>query len=107
MGVAARLIEDEPWWLDASCADADTALFFPDTPSHLPEAVAAICEMCPVRGECLEHALHFETYGIWAGTTEVQRRRTRRALGIRVYEPPPRLVGGSSESDDGGRDDGA
>lgn len=44
----------------------------------------AICAACPVRDECLEHALRVnEKHGIWGGTTEKERRRLRR-LRLRV-----------------------
>jgi WhiB family transcriptional regulator, redox-sensing transcriptional regulator len=40
-----------------------------------------LCHTCPVRTECLAHALdHHIEFGIWGGTTERQRRillRTR------------------------------
>src|SRR5262249_37834999 len=38
----------------------------------------AICAGCVVREPCLEHALHAcEKFGVWGGTSEKQRRRTR------------------------------
>jgi WhiB family redox-sensing transcriptional regulator len=43
---------------------------------QLREARAkAICRECPVRRECLEHALSVgETHGIWGGLNEAERR---------------------------------
>jgi WhiB family redox-sensing transcriptional regulator len=42
----------------------------------------AICAECPVRASCLQLALAAPKimYGIWAGTTEVDRRPMRAAL---------------------------
>jgi WhiB family redox-sensing transcriptional regulator len=67
-----------------SCRGEDPELFFP-TPTkggkgsvlakreRLAKA-KAICGRCPVRQECLEHALELpEEYGIWAGLTEEER----------------------------------
>lgn len=41
--------------------------------------LAATCDACPVRQECLDHALANRTLtGVWAGTTSVDRRRIRQ-----------------------------
>jgi Transcription factor WhiB len=45
------------------------------------EAAKAVCERCPVRGECLQWALDAGAdadYGIWGGLDEAERRRLRR-----------------------------
>jgi len=35
----------------------------------------AICDLCAVRGQCLEFALQRgEAHGIWGGTSESERR---------------------------------
>jgi WhiB family redox-sensing transcriptional regulator len=44
----------------------------------------AICKDCPVKLECLQHALDNDEAGIWGGTTEKERRsllRRRRRNG--------------------------
>lgn len=39
----------------------------------------AICRTCPVRDDCLEHALdHHENDGVWGGLTDYERRQVRR-----------------------------
>jgi WhiB family transcriptional regulator, redox-sensing transcriptional regulator len=39
----------------------------------------AVCASCPVRIECLEHAVAAdERYGIWGGLTHDERRQLRR-----------------------------
>jgi hypothetical protein len=51
-------------------------------PVNKPRAVA-ICAQCPVRQQCLDHALQRrEPLGIWGGKTAGQRRAilARRAL---------------------------
>ena len=40
----------------------------------------ALCEVCPVRTECLDAGWR-EDHGLWSGTTPKQRRRARRARG--------------------------
>ena len=44
-----------------------------------PDAAAkALCAVCPVREECLEHALREnERYGVWGGLSEVDRAKLR------------------------------
>jgi hypothetical protein len=67
------------------CAEYDIdysdALFFREQSStgtgrrHMREAVRT-CLLCPVRPECLQRALAYEpeVVGIWAATTEPERR---------------------------------
>jgi WhiB family redox-sensing transcriptional regulator len=74
----------------AACLQADPDLFFPPE-SERGEArksrdlrALAVCAGCPVLEQCRVYALSArETYGIWGGTTEDERRtwhvRARRA----------------------------
>lgn len=61
-----------------ACAD-DPAAFLPrpDVP-----AARAVCGRCPVRAQCLSFALAHDVHGVWAATTEDDRRelRTRSRL---------------------------
>ncbi|MGW6456315.1 WhiB family transcriptional regulator [Streptomyces sp. NPDC055078] len=77
-------------WSDgAACAGLETAHFFPVGKGGVPASVLAddakeICVRCPVRAECLGHALTFrEDYGVWGGLDEDERadllRKARRA----------------------------
>ncbi|MFF4381651.1 WhiB family transcriptional regulator [Kitasatospora sp. NPDC001547] len=68
------------WQLRGSCREADSALFFhPAGESGAARAVReqeakAVCADCPVRRECLRHALRTrEPYGVWGGLTEEER----------------------------------
>lgn len=64
-------------WADqALCAQADPDTWFPDEQDRKTAAAAiAICARCPVRAECLAHALAIgERHGIWGGLTARQRR---------------------------------
>lgn len=79
------------WQLDAACRGMDSGVFFhPDRERgearETREAAAkAVCAACPVRTQCLEHALAVrEPYGVWGGLSEHERaeliaaRRSRR-----------------------------
>ncbi|MEU2111857.1 WhiB family transcriptional regulator [Streptomyces sp. NPDC019507] len=67
------------WHDDALCAQTDPDAFFPEVGTT--SAVAKrVCMGCPVRRECLEHAVtHGENVGVWGGTTPNQRKAIRRA----------------------------
>lgn len=67
------------WFDEALCRGAGHHLFFPDQGDmHGARDARAICARCPVRSECLAHAMTFEEhFGIWGGTNERDRRRLR------------------------------
>ena len=77
------------WSDDAACAGEDTATFFPVGKGGVPASVDAayaksFCIRCPVRSDCLAHALTCrEDYGVWGGLDEDERaellRQARRA----------------------------
>lgn len=80
------------WIKDAVCRGMDHSIFFPrqmywtDLEEHLVMA-RKICNGCPVFNECLEYALALpalQAQGIWAGTTERERRKLRRIRALRV-----------------------
>lgn len=70
-------------WMDrAVCREVGTVVFFPDAaePREIVADVAHaknICMGCPVIDECLEFGL-YENYGIWGGTTRMERRAIRK-----------------------------
>jgi WhiB family transcriptional regulator, redox-sensing transcriptional regulator len=62
----------------AACRTADAEVFFSQDETLQQEALQ-LCAACPVRRDCLEHALtNGEQYGIWGGTREGERRRLAR-----------------------------
>jgi WhiB family transcriptional regulator, redox-sensing transcriptional regulator len=65
------------WFDDAACRDVGTDVFFPTSEAHATEA-KAICAVCPVREECLEHALETRPDGVWGGLTATERHRLIR-----------------------------
>lgn len=51
---------------------------FGDTTDYYKEA-KSICDSCPIKEGCLAHALEEkERYGMWGGTTPIERRRVER-----------------------------
>lgn len=74
--------EELAWRVDAACRGPHADVFFP--PSHFErkdekaereERAKRICSQCPVRTECLDHAVaQREQHGIWGGLNEVERR---------------------------------
>ena len=69
------------WQQDAACHDLPLDLFFPSSGIESLRNINVIkpfCESCPVQKDCLEYALsHPDEKGIWAGTTENDRRKIR------------------------------
>jgi len=72
-------------WQDrAACRGMDVLFFDPDDePSperEIREAKAkVVCQLCPVRLQCLDYALRNSIrHGIWGGLNEQERARERR-----------------------------
>ena len=64
---------DPNWWF----GDSED----PDEKYNNAEAhrAAALCGTCPLRHQCLAHALaEGETHGVWGATTAAQRQQMRR-----------------------------
>lgn len=66
------------WRHDADCQHVDPELFFPDSGDY--RAAKAVCNGCPVRVECLQHALKHErdSMGVWGGLGPGERRLEAR-----------------------------
>jgi WhiB family redox-sensing transcriptional regulator len=76
------LADDQDWRAGALCASIDPDIFFAVGAREHREA-KSICKQCPVRTQCLVHALEAPIdHGIWGGMTERERRRFRRQAGI-------------------------
>lgn len=70
------------WMDDAACKNQPTHIFYPEPGSlNTPNTRLALslCQECPVRNTCLEHAIQAKEPGIWGGMTEQERRRNRRS----------------------------
>jgi len=71
----------DAWRLDASCRYTDPDLFFPTGRGvealATIEAAKTVCRSCPVRRPCLNFAVETGQSGVWGGTSEEERRRSR------------------------------
>lgn len=66
---------DTEWMARGNCAEESPARFFPSDGVGV-EAARRICATCPVKQECLEHALvNRIDHGVWGGASERERRR--------------------------------
>lgn len=70
------IIDDEGTeWIDDGTiygAYGDTSEFY--------DQARKVCEVCPIKKECLATALaNKERYGMWGGSTPIERRRVERA----------------------------
>ncbi|WP_438353699.1 WhiB family transcriptional regulator [Microbacterium sp. CJ88] len=70
--------DDTAWYVDASCAETDPELWFPE--QSIGAATArSICRGCAVIEECLDFALrHDIDHGVWGGLTARERRKLHR-----------------------------
>jgi len=66
------------WHADAACRGIDPDVFFPPKGINV-DAARRVCATCPVHDDCLDYAMSDASIkGVWAGTTERQRKRLRR-----------------------------
>lgn len=79
------------WQEEGACIDIETNTFFLEHNLRGKEKLkkekeaVSICNTCPVKMKCLEHALNTpEIYGVWGGMTEEERHALMRKRGIRV-----------------------
>ncbi|WP_406841924.1 WhiB family transcriptional regulator (plasmid) [Streptomyces sp. AHU1] len=76
-GVGVVGDDQEAWGARASCRTAAPEELFAEGAAQ--NRAKVICSRCPVRTECLAHALdHRIEYGIWGGMTERERRALLR-----------------------------
>ena len=68
------------WQEKGLCRDKDSEVFFlesnmrGDNKNHHISVAKSICKPCPVKNECLGHALAVpENYGVWGGLSEEER----------------------------------
>lgn len=69
-----------PWPQRAICPGEDPDIFFPVYGDPGTRA-RQVCARCPVRVDCLEHALAKGEWGIWGGLDQEQRRVLRGGTG--------------------------
>jgi WhiB family redox-sensing transcriptional regulator len=87
---------DTEWMARGNCAEEDPARFFPSDGVGV-EIARRICATCPVKDECLEHALANRIdHGVWGGASERERRRIlkrRRSAAPSTQETTPASPG--------------
>jgi len=75
---------DNGWMNSGSCRLVPPSTFFPSDGTGVIVA-QRICEDCPVKVQCLEHALvNRIDHGVWGGASERQRRRLLKSRSIDV-----------------------
>jgi hypothetical protein len=78
---------DYSWQTNAICKDVPTDLFYPGRGMLVSKIIKDKCAVCPVKDACLEHALKYEAYGYWGGTTEKDRVEIRTRRNITLIKP--------------------
>ena len=76
----------QPLWRErAACVGAPIEWFFPPKGHPVAKEAKTLCRICPVSSECLDAALAVgDQFGWWAGRSERERGRIRRARGMRA-----------------------
>ena len=82
-----------------ACADANVEDFYYDeeteeglgsrkikTKKDFTTAIV-LCSTCPFKYPCFDYALRHEEYGFWGGYTEEERKKMRKAMGIKLDNP--------------------
>ena len=89
--------EDDEWMAQGGCSNQDMLAAWGLGPDAWMEPAGAhggwfnpsareLCEACPVKAECLNHALeHGEDVGMWGGLTPNQRHRLLKRRAAEVF----------------------
>jgi hypothetical protein len=82
------------------CRSLDTEVFYPEDEDPAVKArktkaameeLKPLCSSCAFSSPCLEWALKNNEYGIWAGTTEADRKMIKRQRNFSVKRSETRL----------------
>lgn len=95
-GVLATM---QSWVPDAACANpsVDPRIFFPTVTTDGTgskkgaERMRRICNSCPVRIQCLAHAIAFEGHGSWGGHTREEIATMRKRMRVRLTDLGSRI----------------
>ena len=81
-------IAAQSWREQALCDGEETDLWFPPGTGDADPYAKALCEVCPVRRDCLEYALATRQSGFWAisedDRAKDRKRRQRRGAAERA-----------------------
>lgn len=85
----APTLDQWSWQEKGACKNLDTEIFFLDfnekgkSKRNKNRTAIEICKKCPVKMQCLEHAITTpENFGVWGGATPEQRAIIRRTRNI-------------------------
>jgi len=83
--------DDMPWRRQAACIATGPATFYPDGGSTVDDITRAkaICASCPVRDDCLQHALD-QLEMTWEERRSLRRKRRREERA--AAGPMPRRI---------------
>lgn len=69
------------WEQHGRCKRVSPGVMYPEADTGQQQRARAVCALCPVREECLRHALEVnERWGTWGGLGEAPRDRLRKYL---------------------------
>lgn len=71
---------------NALCREVGIEFFFPEVGDTSYTFAKKLCAGCTVKTACLEWALKHEAFGVWGGTTAIERKKLRRKLKIQYEE---------------------
>ncbi|HKA82240.1 MAG TPA: WhiB family transcriptional regulator [Acidimicrobiales bacterium] len=78
------------WMARGNCAHESPSTFFPSDGVGV-EIARRICATCPVKEQCLEHALvNRIDHGVWGGCSERERRRILKRRRLAAFAAGPR-----------------
>ena len=75
---------------DEPCRSMPVELYYPDNGAP-HKTVINMCMSCEIVDACRTWGLHHESFGLWGGLTEQDRRSLRARLNI-VLEPLPTVL---------------
>jgi WhiB family redox-sensing transcriptional regulator len=71
---------DSDWEDRAACKNMPADMFYPEDNGAEMEAAKAVCRVCPVREDCLEHSLATRDFeGVRGGLNQRERKRLAKA----------------------------
>lgn len=72
------------WWAEHAACTGKSELFFSDHLANTVKKAKAVCAICVVRPQCLEHAMNNIEAGVWGGLTANERRVAKRKGNARM-----------------------
>jgi WhiB family redox-sensing transcriptional regulator len=97
---------EQSWAQSAECAKPGKPLMFPhEGDADGVKLARDVCNVCPVRQQCLDEALaRNESFGIWGGLTTDERRALRRKAARAAATPRGKSTDDMTASDPAARE---